>query len=277
MPISDLTGTTWRFDTTVLTPASSAVEYNLICQYHIAGNDYYISDEYGDTQPGVIRAPSANRIFGWTGYNEAIEQSGTTGEWRVYSYEDHETIVDWTDYFDITIDGGTDATNSTLISWVDTNADQQSSQLSVDLSTLSGWSNVSSGSHTLKVKAKATGYQDSALSEGASFVKGGTTYTVNLRADNGFGAVPYWSPDGYVKYRVNGSTVGMITTYGVSTTLTGVGQLEISCNRNGGFKNELRDPSDNTIAELEYDSWVDVSEYLPTIAAESYVVIYCED
>lgn len=45
------------------------------------------------------------------------------------------------------------------------------SQISVDLTTLSGWSDVSDGTHTLKVKAKATGYRDSALSTGVSFEK----------------------------------------------------------------------------------------------------------
>lgn len=60
------------------------------------------------------------------------------------------------------------------------------SQISVDLSTLSGWNNVSSGSHTLKVKAKATGYQDSALSEGASFVKAGSGYTGTVLTTDGY-------------------------------------------------------------------------------------------
>ena len=172
MSISDLTGTTWRFDTTVLTPASSAVEYNLLGQYNIAGNDYYISDEYGDSQPGVICAPcSANRIFGWTGYNEALEQSGTTGKWRVWSYEDHELIVDWTDCFDITITGGTDATNASLIAWLQANATLQSSQLTVDMSTLTGWDALSSGTHSVQIVAKGTGYRDSDPSTAVSFTK----------------------------------------------------------------------------------------------------------
>ena len=59
---------------------------------------------------------------------------------------------------------GTPAINTTYYLWVEP-------QLSVDLTTLSGWSDVSAGSHTLKVKAKATGYRDSALSAGVQFTK----------------------------------------------------------------------------------------------------------
>lgn len=51
-------------------------------------------------------------------------------------------------------------------------------KISADLSTLTGWSGVSSGSHTLKVKAKATGYRDSALSQGVSFAKAANNATV---------------------------------------------------------------------------------------------------
>lgn len=290
MPISDLTGTTWVLNTPYTgSIASTITSYNVNYTYfspqynHIENADYIvIPPSSNGSSPlwlntdgelsGAIYNPDQDTPIGW---NDRYLSEET---WCNYSGSGGNSQVwDATITFD-SVDAGADATNSTLISWLEAHATQQSSQLSVDLSTLSGWSNVSSGSHTLKVKAKATGYQDSALSAGASFVKGGTTYTVNLRADDGYGAVPGHAPDGYVKYRVNGSTVGMITTYGVSTTLTGVGQLEINCNYNGGFINELRAPDESFITDLSYDGdvWVDVSEYLATIAAESYVVIYCE-
>lgn len=52
-----------------------------------------------------------------------------------------------------------------------------SSKLSVDLTTLSGWSNLSSGSHTIKIVAKGTGYRDSEKSAGVSVTKAAEVYT----------------------------------------------------------------------------------------------------
>ena len=43
--------------------------------------------------------------------------------------------------------------------------------LTVDLSTLSGWAEVESGTHTLTIKAKASGYRDSNASTGVTFNK----------------------------------------------------------------------------------------------------------
>ena len=49
---------------------------------------------------------------------------------------------------------------------------------SVDLTTLSGWSNLSSGNHTIKIKAKGTGYIDSELSVGVVVSKAPSTVTL---------------------------------------------------------------------------------------------------
>jgi len=260
MAISDLTGTTWVFNA-ISTDSFTAVGNQWDINFISNSTNYSILEQVFDDDSEL------GKIY----YN-------TTNVFNV-AYGDEDGLWEDEAYKTIEITGGTDVTNSTLISWLETNATQQSSQISVDLSTLSGWSDVTSGSHTLTIKAKATGYRDSEASTGVSFEKSGTTYTVNLRADNGYGAVPGHAPDGYVKYRVNGSTVGMITTYGVSTTLTNVEQLEINCNYNGGFINELRASDESFITDLSYDgdAWTDVSAYLSTIAAESYVVIYCED
>lgn len=46
-----------------------------------------------------------------------------------------------------------------------------SNKKSVDMSTLSGWANVTDGTHTLTIKAKASGYADSVASSGVSFTK----------------------------------------------------------------------------------------------------------
>ena len=48
-----------------------------------------------------------------------------------------------------------------LLAWLQENAEKQVPQISIDLTTLTGWANVSAGAHTLGIKAKATGYADS--------------------------------------------------------------------------------------------------------------------
>lgn len=44
-------------------------------------------------------------------------------------------------------------------------------QVSIDLTTLSGWSGLSDGNHSITVKAKATGYRDSEASQAVSVTK----------------------------------------------------------------------------------------------------------
>lgn len=49
------------------------------------------------------------------------------------------------------------------------------SKVSIDLTTLTGWDNVTSGEHQISVIAKASGYLDSAKSAAVSFTKGSAT------------------------------------------------------------------------------------------------------
>lgn len=49
---------------------------------------------------------------------------------------------------------------------------------SVDLTTLSGWANLSDGNHTIKIKAKGTGYKESELSAGVVVSKAPSTVTL---------------------------------------------------------------------------------------------------
>ncbi len=53
-----------------------------------------------------------------------------------------------------------------------------SSKLSIDLTTLPGWANLSAGNHTIKIKAKGTGYRDSELSVGVTVSKAASTVTL---------------------------------------------------------------------------------------------------
>nr|DAD77503.1 MAG TPA: hypothetical protein [Podoviridae sp. ctaNW81] len=49
---------------------------------------------------------------------------------------------------------------------------------SIDLTTLPGWANLSSGNHTIKIKAKGTGYKESELSAGVTVSKAASTVTL---------------------------------------------------------------------------------------------------
>lgn len=44
-------------------------------------------------------------------------------------------------------------------------------KISIDLTTLSGWEGLSYGTHSITVKAKATGYRDSEPSQAVSVTK----------------------------------------------------------------------------------------------------------
>lgn len=66
-----------------------------------------------------------------------------------------------------------------LLTWLQANGTKQSPKLSVDLTTLSGWANLSSGSHTIKIVAKGTGYRDSEKSAGVTVNKAASTVTLS--------------------------------------------------------------------------------------------------
>lgn len=53
------------------------------------------------------------------------------------------------------------------------------SQVSIDLTSLSGWGNVTDGEHNIQVVAKADGYRDSEKSTGVSFTKSSATVTLS--------------------------------------------------------------------------------------------------
>lgn len=58
-------------------------------------------------------------------------------------------------------------------------------RITVDMSTLSGWANITAGSHTLTIEAKADGYTTSDASAEVTFTKAASGYTVTVSwADN---------------------------------------------------------------------------------------------
>ena len=63
-----------------------------------------------------------------------------------------------------------------LLTWLQANGTKKS-KLSVDLTTLSGWSNLAPGNYTIKIVAKGTGYRDSEPSAAVSVTKAAEVYT----------------------------------------------------------------------------------------------------
>lgn len=72
-----------------------------------------------------------------------------------------------------------------LLTWLQANGTKQATPTTkqqIDLSTLSGWANLSNGAHSITVKAKASGYADSASSNAVSVEKAASGYTVTVTA-----------------------------------------------------------------------------------------------
>ncbi|MBQ7445894.1 MAG: hypothetical protein IJS71_08200 [Clostridia bacterium] len=152
-----------------------------------------ISDITGYTWVGM---DFLNLPFGVTTYNvnfvsnntnySSFTLNGVQPQINYNSTQVYEEMNYWSNnaYKTVIFIDGDDIDNVTFISWLEANGTltPSSSQLSVDLTTLSGWSDVSAGNHTLKVKAKAAGYRDSALSAGVSFTKAASGYSGNISA-----------------------------------------------------------------------------------------------
>ena len=171
MAITDLTGTKWVFNDTINTVSAEwwTTALNFTCPYYPNVSFHGMSI-------------SSDSLY--------YEYSGTSGSYYIYDGEMNEWDATYGSGIEIiefdSTDAGTDKTNSTIISWLEANATQASSQLTVDLADLTGWSNVTSGSHTLTIKAKADGYRDSDASAGVSFTKSavGHNLTINFVARN---------------------------------------------------------------------------------------------
>lgn len=125
-------------------------------------------------------------------------------EWTASGQSQQTAIVDGsTGVFTVTLDSGhvldtvtlgSDFDNTTLSTKTDTSfsllfgntaggtititSKKSTSQVSIDLTILSGWGNVTSGDHVIQVVAKADGYRDSEKSTAVNFTKGSGTATI---------------------------------------------------------------------------------------------------
>ena len=175
MAITDLTGTTWMFGASIPYQYSTAFSYAINYDYELLWSDFLTG-----SQTSLGLAVSSHNYYFPRPQPSGTTASGTTGSWEVYyGYRTAPTIksnFDGFQSFKITITGGDDVTNATLISWLEANATQQtvSTKVSVDLTTLPGWESLSDGSHTITIVAKADGYRDSEPSEAVSVTKAAT-------------------------------------------------------------------------------------------------------
>ena len=115
--------------------------------------------------------------------NDYIWRISEASDGSSYQYRFANLTAPTDEQFDkvltITLTSGVEISQS-LYDWWTANTTKQSSQVSVDLTTLSGWQNLSSGSHTIKIVAKGTGYRDSEKSVGVSVTKPSSGYTVTI-------------------------------------------------------------------------------------------------
>lgn len=114
MALTDLTGTTWKFNDFVDLGIFGAIEFNI--EFDLTNDTSYSYSKLSST------FNSRTRIRSLSYYND--EDGSTT----VYQYlVIDQTTATWSEtiYQTITITGGDDATNATLIAWLETLATQQ--------------------------------------------------------------------------------------------------------------------------------------------------------
>lgn len=77
------------------------------------------------------------------------------------------------------------------------------SQVSIDLTTLSGWGNVANGQHSIQIVAKADNYRDSEKSTAVSFTKGSSFTQVPVTLTNPFSS--------YISFNASNAPFGRIS------------------------------------------------------------------
>ena len=175
MAAIDLTGTKWVFNDDI-TPITN----NSVFQINFSSNSYNLValvtgqqvDEYDEPIEGVA----------FITYYKVYPSSVISDSILSYTTFAGHSYASWSDnsYKTITITGGVDATNATLISWLEANATLQTTtnQKQVDLTTLPGWASLSTGSHNITIVAKAAGYIDSEKSAGVEVTKSASPKTL---------------------------------------------------------------------------------------------------
>lgn len=127
-------------------------------------------------------------------------------------------------------------------------------RLSVDVSTLAGWANLSAGSHDITIVAKAAGFKDSAPSAAVQVTKAASTKTLKAGTYQ-FVANPQWNaPVNYMEqaldFMVSDITAAKIV-YDIENHV--IQYFEVTGNYVGGYNGNTNKWIDDT--EIEADSY----------------------
>lgn len=137
----------------------------------------------------VTSVDNDGTVFTTSGETKYVFSEGTTYTFTVGMTQGYELDSVTSDYGDISnvngnsfqfIQYGANGVNITITS------KKSTSQVSIDLTTLSGWGNVANGQHSIQVVAKADGYRDSEKSTAVSFTKGSSFTQVPVTLTNPF-------------------------------------------------------------------------------------------
>ena len=158
MAITDLTGTKWKFNSTITTNLSKWYNVNVVCSavapdgtpLEVTGQIGGNAGTYFGVAPTVWGSPM---LYFNVDYRYTSDTEGTI------EYSNLQP-------FELFFNEGADNGDASLINWLQANATQVSTtpRLSVDVSTLAGWANLSAGEKNITIVAKAAGYKDSAPS-----------------------------------------------------------------------------------------------------------------
>lgn len=157
MAVQDLTNTSWKWNGA--SPEFSGATYNGTTKSitFLSNNETFSGMTFASWHGGDINSVAYN---------------GTNDVYVIFSDIDGGTYESIPKYLHFQITGGSDVQDSQLIAWIEANATQETvSRVEIDLSTLSGWSDVLPGSHTLTIKALAVDYRDSDFSTPVSIHK----------------------------------------------------------------------------------------------------------
>lgn len=162
------------------------------------------------------------------GNHYAYGSYGTNGWYYTDGDADEYTVSDTTKLRTLIVSTA-QTVNDNFYTWFIANTTYTSNQRSVDLTTLPGWANLSEGSHTIKIKAKGTGYKDSELSVGV---------TVSKAAVN----------------------PNVISTTGLSSSQSLVAITDENLLTNGSVKAFYNNYKTKSLSDLFFDLQVDTSE-----------------
>ena len=182
--MSTIKAGTYIFVESPAKPSSTAAVAINFKMYYLTANNTYANVTADGTHIQILTS------FGGAIYLYPITESGDKGTpdniyggndntWTCRGLDDNlYTTTDTTKLRTIIIETDQTVDDETFVTWFTANTTAQTSKLSVDLTTLPGWANLSAGNHTIKIKAKGTGYKESELSAGVTVSKAASTVTL---------------------------------------------------------------------------------------------------